>query len=636
MKWFWRHRRVWFGLLTVGLIVCISLAMAIRPLLRRQLQGMVSAQLNAHLELGRLSYSFPYGITVDDASLVAAGPDGRDVHLLKMRRLELKLAELPFGGGPLVIESLIIDEPSVHLIMTEDGLVGEKTLIRSDPQVQRRWKLSEMFQLRRVALRGGQVVYEDRARPETVPLVWKNLEIDLHTAPQSGALYAYNLVANNAPLAKLEANGTAEIDQLLLAVHQCGLSVLVDPQQQYSALPGELQALLRDSNVRGRLNLDARARVPLRDIGSCAYDMTVELVNASAAPASWPTPVDHVALKVQCRAGELDLPESTAPATVAQLKLFHFDAAAGGATLALVDALAMVDPVARRWALQSLRGQIIADGDDASGTSAEREVAGMTLAGGVAFAVDAEGPMQVESMLDLRGQLHLTPQALRVRPPTFVDSLRQIDPLSISLHNGQLVIENLQLAIGQDLLQIHRAVVALNDAPPLVSFGELVGMVQLRGPRPGYPQTVLEALKHLNPWGTYTFVANGAIDLDQPVPAIEGTVELLSRGGHIELTDRAIPLSEPRIELSFRGNEVKVAAFEAHLLDGIARGSGRLVLDKPMQYELDARLDRVDLKQFAQLYSNDAEDPLPLSGRGYLRLRGRACRCATSEAARMT
>src|SRR5439155_7600338 len=119
-----------------------------------------------------------------------------DVELLRVRKLDLKLARLPLRPGPLVIQNITVADPEVHLIRTEDGrLVGIHSFLKDDAAATQpltapptraatrpsdrikfenpeeaareaaRAKLSDMFELRHFGINAGRIVYEDRSAP---------------------------------------------------------------------------------------------------------------------------------------------------------------------------------------------------------------------------------------------------------------------------------------------------------------------------------------------------------------------------------------------------------------------------------------------------------------------------------------
>src|SRR5688572_8329178 len=76
------------ALLTLILAVYLIFPLAATPYVRNKLQSMIRGQLNAELQMKRMTYVFPYGVHVEDAVLVAAGPDGKEIRLLDVPNLQ--------------------------------------------------------------------------------------------------------------------------------------------------------------------------------------------------------------------------------------------------------------------------------------------------------------------------------------------------------------------------------------------------------------------------------------------------------------------------------------------------------------------------------------------------------------------
>lgn len=271
----------------------------IGAIVRAQLHSLVADQLNAELTFSRFDYDFPYTISVGDAKLVSHNADGQPETLLEVPKLDLTLARSPLSAGPLVIKELVIAEPSIHLIQTADGLLGEKSLVKtsSAPEPPRR-KLSEIFELRRVSISNGSLVYENRTRRDVVPLVWRGLNLDLRTQPQAPAVYAYEVKAGTPPLATLTAKGDMNIDDLVLRVTGATLDATLRPDAPESPLPGDLQAALRDYAIDGRLRLTTSGTAPLRAIERSTFDGTLDLTDARGRIPAYGLDARRLALNV--------------------------------------------------------------------------------------------------------------------------------------------------------------------------------------------------------------------------------------------------------------------------------------------------------------------------------------------------
>ncbi|HEV8607372.1 MAG TPA: AsmA-like C-terminal region-containing protein [Tepidisphaeraceae bacterium] len=294
------RRLRWAGVAigVLGVVVYVILPLIVTPMIRARLQKQISTQLNAELKMGSVSYWFPYGVTVVDAVLVAKDQQGEAVELLRIPRLKLALARLPFHEGPLVIRKLILEKPAIHLIDSEQGIVGRRSLVKADasatqPTIPDRWqKLSEMFELRRVTIKDAQIIYEDRESPETVPAAWRNIDIDLTTTPAANPLYQFNFTAINGTLAELHAAGSFNVDSLELVVAQITSKLNLKAGQKESPIPANLQRLLLDNNMSGNFAIAGTARAPLRKMEEAAFDVHVSLSDGAARIARWQSEKD--------------------------------------------------------------------------------------------------------------------------------------------------------------------------------------------------------------------------------------------------------------------------------------------------------------------------------------------------------
>jgi len=122
-----RLRRLTIAVL-IGLVVAYFVTPGLlRHLVKSRLQSMIAAQLDADLEFEKLTYHFPYAIDVTNASLTARGTaDTKPFQLIHVSHLAIELAKSPLRSGPLVIESVLIEEPSIHVIKDHHGLIGRE------------------------------------------------------------------------------------------------------------------------------------------------------------------------------------------------------------------------------------------------------------------------------------------------------------------------------------------------------------------------------------------------------------------------------------------------------------------------------------------------------------------------------
>jgi hypothetical protein len=351
-------------------------------LVRSRLQQMIASKLNADLAIGRLSYRFPYGVHVEDATLLTRGPDGQVVELLKIPQLEIDLARHPFHAGPLVISRLRLKDPAIHIIKTQSGISGRTGLFASEGSASAdrpfiATRLSDMFELRQFAIQGGQLVFEDRTRPGTVPLVWRNINADIATNPAANPVYTFDMKADNGPLAGLRMAGKLDIDRFDAAIEKLKMTLKVDPGDKQSPAPASLQQILMENKVNGVLTIEGSARLSAHDIEAAEFDLTVSVPSASGhIPAlgdevELGAGIDHPVATIRCTSRAFT-PQQELLATALKLRGGHalpprlifvsvdnVDAGTGRHVVFLKQAQAVIDSRSRQWELQETKGRIL-------------------------------------------------------------------------------------------------------------------------------------------------------------------------------------------------------------------------------------------------------------------------------------
>src|SRR3954468_11689967 len=119
-----RAHRVLIGVLLLLVAAWFVVPQLFVPKIRAKLQGMIAGHMDARLQIGRLMYAPPFGVRARDVRLIGGGSAGSEyagLELLKVARLDLKLARSPFHKGPLVIQNITVSDLEVHLVRTADG-----------------------------------------------------------------------------------------------------------------------------------------------------------------------------------------------------------------------------------------------------------------------------------------------------------------------------------------------------------------------------------------------------------------------------------------------------------------------------------------------------------------------------------
>ena len=541
------------------------------PTIRAKLQGMIAGHLDAKLEIGRLMYAPPFGVRARDVRLVSnaslPGWEG-DVELLRVAKLDLKLARLPFRRGPLVIQNITVAGPEVHLIRTEDGrIVGMHNIVRADaPSAQApaqaasqpstqpatkpardisledpeeaareaaRAKLSDMFELRHFGIKGGRIVYEDRSSPGLPPVVWKDLDVGMETSAQSKAVYGYKLEANNGDLARLSSGGSFDLDSLVIDVGGLRVEAKTAYSDEQSPLPAQVQRALRDYRVQGRVTVEAGGRFPLREPEGSTYFATVSLEDASGYSPALDATLDRLSVKLSTdtRSADASNAKGRGGMRPVRVRIDALDAASGDTTFRVDRADLVFDRAAGTWGLAEVAGRLELGGDHAVLPKQSRPIlAGMGARGRVDFTIAADGLLRPE-----RGQEFLSPENLSVlayprevslRPRKWPAPLQDLGGGgSVRKDRGSRVVvfQDLTFSYGGDPVTLASARLvlpaSLASLRKQIRVEEISGTIDFRRPGPRYPGgfgRVVDALRPVGPFvvGRDSWYAVSAVEPD--------------------------------------------------------------------------------------------------------------------------
>jgi hypothetical protein len=652
-----RLHRVLVGVLLLLVVAWFAVPQLFVPKIRAKLQGMIAGHLDARLQIGRMMYAPPFGVRARDVRLIAgasAGPEFAGTELLKVAKLDLKLARHPFHEGPLVIQNITVHDPEVHVIRTADGrLVGMHNLVRPDaPTVQStqpttapvpatqvasgesepisesaaRAKVSDMFELRHFGINGGRVVFEDRSRPGLPPVVWKDLNVGMETTPQSRSRYGYTLNAEHGDLAQLKSSGSFDLDELLFDVGSLHVEARTTYTHDESPLPAQVQRVLRDYRVEGRVLLDADGKFSVRDREGSAFRATVELRDASGYSPLWDATVDRAAVKLGIEGH----------GTSQVLMGVQACEIASGDTVARLDkGELLLDGDANAWTVREVVGRIDLGGRVETLPKKSRPLlAGMNPRGTVDFTFAADGklrPAPGEYVLAPEDVAALVyPRNVSLHPPKSPAPINDLGGGgSIRKERGTRVVvaDNLTFAYGTDpvvltsaRLQLPADLSALRDQTRVEEIG---GTIDFRRPGPRYPGKfgrVVESLRPVGPfvvgrdsWFAVSKVATGRRKGDW-------YFSVSTDAGSFTLTEDRIELLHMTGDATVSNMLIDVRRLEADVLGGKLTGTVQVTPGGARQYQGRAYLRGVDLAAVSKVYILPETRGARLSGVGNLNI----------------
>jgi len=452
-----RRRRKWRWVLVGLLITFVAIALTFSSFMSRiiasKLKSAVESRLRATFEFDSLDYTFPYSVEIRNVRFIGQKSNDRTT-LLTIDQLDLTLARIPWPKSPVVIKNLDLKGPSVHIVRDKAGEIVQVETIERPKQIEPaeqkpdvaptpqpppspspppQHKLSEMFELRRFTISGGEIVYEDHATPGAVPLVFRNINSDLGVTPVSRAIYAYKLTTRQEPLVSISASGMMDIDALRLDLERFDLRLEAKPSTADSPLPPSVQRAMNQMQMAGALTARGKAMLPLRAMKDAEFSVDADLTDGRAILPRNRATVDELSAHVHADRKD----------GLTQILLPHFIARSGIAVLRL-------DPMVTRmaaggWTIEKFSGSLIATPSES--TTLPVRIVGIPLSSGT---------------LEFTGQASRAPGS----PVTFSANVSVRDsvvtfpswPSPIRALNGELVVspKSVQITTAEaDMLDGH-------------------------------------------------------------------------------------------------------------------------------------------------------------------------------------
>ncbi|HYE17450.1 MAG TPA: AsmA-like C-terminal region-containing protein [Tepidisphaeraceae bacterium] len=629
------------------------------PLIQRKLQAMVAKHLHAELRMDSLTYHFPYGLRAVNASLVTGGRDGRPVELIRVGDLELALAEIPWGSGPLVIEKIIIRKPVVNLIresggVREDGsprdegeLLGEH-IVRDDekPDDEKKGlkvKPSAYFRLRYLSIEDGQVAFRDADGPSPAeakvvqvasaattapntprpPVVWKGINVEIKAQPTSGAEYAWEMALRNAPVATANVRGKVDVDAATLDVEKFVLSVKVGAGRPPDVLPAALQEALTRLPVNGSVSIGGQAHVPLTNVKASVYELGVDVGGSVEAIPGHGGRIDHASMKFKLASGEPDAAGN--PKT--HLTIGLIDLTTGDTSVRVEKGEATLDGAARTWAAREILIKAEAGKDRAAlPAPLARLVEKYDVAGKVQVTLAGTGPTKAADdrpyldQIDAEGLAYA--RDVSFKPAKFDRPFTKVSG-AIRLGRKAVAIENAQGRYDDDEFFLTSARIPLEGIDREVQIREVTGSARLSGKTLDYPLVLGKVFEEVRPTGTWYVSGNFTRKVHRaPGEKPAFWVDVTTDGdAGATISKYGVPLTNVKTEISVSSKATEVRNVEARTLGGTIKAEMTFThsdkaAGKPLTYAGKGWVRDVDLKALKEVLADGGKDFKRLSGTG--------------------
>lgn len=287
----------------LAMSVAASSADAIEDWSGNQAMALANELLRPQLRFADLDYRAPATVAFMDVELVDDG-----VPFLTAREVRVTFAEIPKARQPLIIQAVELEGSTLLLRPLADGvLLGFNDFVDTDANLEKATDetgapLSTSFAMRRVRIVNGAIVYE-LADGTAMRLDEINIEMDCDPERDPG-WYAVNLDMVRRDLVTLKTRSRLNIDNVVLEIEDSAFEIALAPER-YEVLPPQLQELVREYEVRGRLTLRTQGTLPLTK--PITGDLRIEgrLEDGSASFDEYIVPAESIDLRVHLQHEEI-------------------------------------------------------------------------------------------------------------------------------------------------------------------------------------------------------------------------------------------------------------------------------------------------------------------------------------------
>jgi len=614
-------RALALALAGIFVLVAAVAQLIVAPTIQRKLQETVAAHLDASLTIGAITYRPPFTVRLYDVHLLAHPKrPGGGTELLSARRIDLSLAKLPLGQGPVLIERLGIDGLTLHAIRRSDGSYHGLDISRGQHQaipLPQKMKLSDVLRLRHFTLKDGTIIYEDQAKPQAAPAEWHGISSDMALALQSASLYGFQLDASDEPIARAHVDGTIDVDSLLLEIKKLTASVQAPGAQSAPGpdpLPPELRDQLRRYCVKGTITLTTVADVPLNNPAQASLSADLGVNGGGAI-----VPVSGEALDDLVLSIHLQHDAASTSSQPIRFRLNQFRAVSAGAILQLHAASGFFEPASGRWSIAGISGALDAPAANHGPWA---------FTGHADFHADVSHDPQSDQTL-LAGAVNVI--GINVSPPSLA---APVEGLTGTIHfagndsnDRRMIFQNFVARYGGDTVALDHAELALpqflDHMPDRIVVNDIQSRLDLAGDAPECPGDLGPILHTFQPSGNFVVTGTAAMQHvirdDGPGYSPEWDLDISTTNGNLALLDGRLPVTELSARMLATKQAINIPQLQGKMLGGSMDLVATARVVEPIAYQGELNERGADVQQFARVFDIKSPDGKAPSGSATLK-----------------
>jgi len=268
-----------------------ALGISVSDMVARQIERVTASFLNPTLEIGEVTYSFPWTVGVRDLTLTQD-----DVRILEIPSGSITLVNIPTSSEKVRFRNFRLDSPVFRMVVDDQGtLVGWGDLLKSSEDRATEGgddvNASDIFAIKDITVTGATIVYKegdqrmeldklDFTLGASIPREEKGADPDAPQIPTSDGWYRLQTNINRDPLIAIEIDSGLNIDNGDLLFKSLHIHSKLD-HSNIHVLPPQIQAFVLEHSIHGVLDIDVKGSIPSSDSLAGPLDIGITLEDAS-------------------------------------------------------------------------------------------------------------------------------------------------------------------------------------------------------------------------------------------------------------------------------------------------------------------------------------------------------------------
>lgn len=282
-----------------------------------QVRAAAGQYLNPRLLFDDPDYQAPDTVIVTNLRLTAPDPaaPGRTVDILHVDRATLRLGQIPRIGEPLHIEDITLTNPRINVIAAAaDDLapIGFSNLLRERDDESAAPKepvrLTDVFRIRNISIRNGAIVIDPRRPDGKHRMELAGINTRLIVEPDEEGWYDLSTSINRAPLFDMHMAGRFNLNTAAAELASLSLDMTVGGAMN-KTLPADLQRILEEHQVSGRLTIRAKGVLHINDWLNSQLEGGLELTDGNITVAGQQLKLDTLRIAATMDRQRLNLSE---------------------------------------------------------------------------------------------------------------------------------------------------------------------------------------------------------------------------------------------------------------------------------------------------------------------------------------